>query len=487
MDHLYIGIDLGTSSVKLSLVTPQGEIRKQTSRDYLVAYPEPKYAEQDPNIWWKETKFALKELLMNIDSTLIKGISFGGQMHGLVILDIHDQVIRPCILWNDGRTEIETKYLNEVVGKEKLSMLTGNIAFAGFTAPKILWIQKHEPDHFRRIDKIMLPKDYLAYRFTGIFCSDFSDASGTLLFDVKNRTWSKEMCDLCDISPSQLPEVLESCAVVGHIKGDLAKEFGLSSEVKIIIGGGDNAVAAIGTGAIAHGSCNISLGTSGTIFIASDEFIDDKKNALHSFAHANGKYHLLGCILSAASARSWWLENILKTNDYARDEKEMDEANTTGLFFLPYLNGERSPHNDVHARGAFVGLTSQTTNKDMSKAILEGVAFALRDCMEIAKENGVKIDYSTLCGGGSKSLIWRQILADVLNIQIRLLSTEQGPSFGAAILAMVGCREYETLEVAIKHLIKVDSVVNPIGKNVLEYNDKYMTFKRIYPALKSIH
>lgn len=486
MNHLYIGIDLGTSSVKLSLVSCRGLIIKQTAQDYDVLHPYPNYSEQDPNVWWKATKAALKALLEYVDTSFVKGISFGGQMHGLVILDDGDQVIRPCILWNDGRAEEEKRYLNEIIGKAKLSAMTGNIAFAGFTAPKLLWLKKHEPHHFERIDKIMLPKDYLSYLFSGEFCSDVSDASGTLFFNVRERTWSNEMCNICGILLKQLPKVLESTEVVGNIKESLAKEFGLSKDVKIIIGGGDNAVAAIGTGTIEPGSCNISLGTSGTILIPSEEYIEDKKNALHSFAHANGRYHLLGCILSAASARKWWLETILKSNDYAKDENDIIKANTEGLFFLPYLNGERSPHNDVDVRGAFIGLSNQTTQRDMSKAILEGVAFALRDCLEIAKGNGVKIYYSTLCGGGAKSGIWRQIIADVLNIQIRMLSTEQGPSFGAAILAMVGCHEYETLEEAVKRIIQVESFLNPIEKNVQEYNKKYAIFKRIYPALKSI-
>ena len=478
----YIGIDLGTSSIKGLLVNEKGEILKEASYEYDVSYPCPNCSEQDTNDWIKALKFCFRKLSANVKNT-IGGISFGGQMHGLVILDENDKVIRPCILWNDGRTSEETAYLNEKIGKEKLSQLTANIAYAGFTAPKLLWLAKHEPENFARINKIMLPKDYLVYYLTGKFVSDYSDASGTLFFDVKNKQWSNEMCDICGIKPSQLPQLCSGMEVVGKVK----EEFSLPNAV-VSAGAGDNAAAAIGTGTIFEGSCNISLGTSGTVFIASNTFKVDKKNSLHSFAHTTGKHSLMGCILSAASANKWWLEDILNTLDYSGAVSDMEpKLGKNSIYFLPYLSGERSPHNDVDARGAFVGLQINSTRQEMSLSVLEGVSFALRDCLEIARQEGVVIEKSTLCGGGAKSKLWQKILANVLNIDICLLETEQGPSYGAAILAMVANKEYRSLEDAVKALVKVKKVIKPNPELVALYEKKYQTFKKIYPALKDIY
>ena len=309
---LYIGVDLGTSAVKLLLMNEQGEIQKITSREYPLSFPQPGWSEQNPYDWYEQTIDGLKELLSECDKHQVAGISFGGQMHGLVVLDAQDCVIRPAILWNDGRTIPQVDYLNETIGRTRISSYTANIAFAGFTAPKILWMRDEEPDNFARINKIMLPKDYLAYRLSGSFCTDYSDASGMLLLDVKNRCWSREMLELCGITEEQLPKLYESYEVVGTLRPEIAEELGLSSAVKVIAGAGDNAAAAVGTGTVGDGQCNISLGTSGTIFISSERFGVDSHNALHSFAHADGKYHLMGCMLSAASCNKWWMDEILQ-------------------------------------------------------------------------------------------------------------------------------------------------------------------------------
>lgn len=481
---LYVGIDLGTSGVKLLLVDESGKIHAEANRSYEVEYPRSGWTQQNPEDWFCEAKECLNELISGADKAEIKGISFGGQMHGLVALDKDGNVIRPCILWNDGRCDKQTEYLNTVIGKEKLSSLTGNIAFAGFTAPKLLWLKQNERQNFDKIAKIMLPKDYLAYKFCGEFCTDYSDASGTLLLDVKNKRWSEEMCDICGISPTQLPKLYESYEAVGTIKSQLAKEFGLSESVKIIAGAGDNAAAAIGTGAVNEGDCNISLGTSGTIFIPQDNFSADSQNALHSFCHANGKWHLMGCILSAASCRAWWLEDILGTDDYDGDERAAQECETEGLYFLPYLSGERSPHNDVNAKGAFIGLSATTTRAQMSKAVMDGVAFALRDCLEVAKANGIVIKCATLCGGGAKSALWRQIVADVSGVPVTVSQNVQGPAYGAAILAMVGCGEYESVQSAVKSIIKGGESLSPDPLRAEKYNKKYQVFKGLYPLLK---
>lgn len=483
----YIGVDLGTSSSKFLLVDIEGNVVKQCSRSYPVFYPQDGWSEQDPSLWIEALISGVKELTSNEDINEIKGISFGGQMHGLVCLDKEDCVIRNAILWNDGRTEEETTYLNEEIGKDFLSKNTANIAFAGFTLPKILWMKKHELDNYKRINKIMLPKDYLSYYLTGNFVTDYSDASGMLLLDVKNKTWSKKILNKFDIKEEWLPKLKESFDIVGTIKKDIAKVLNLNEDVIVVIGAGDNAAAAIGTGTINNGDVNISLGTSGTVFIACDDFTLDKYNALHSFCHADGKYHLMGCILSAASCNKWWCDNILKTTDYQKEQEELDSLlGKNNIFFLPYLMGERSPHNDANAQSAFIGMKPNTTRKEMTLSIFEGVAFALKDNIEIARKCGIKINSSKICGGGSKSDLWCKIIANVLNVKIERLEKEEGPSYGAAILAMVANKEFSSLEEATKKLVKVKSVIKPDETLVKLYEAKYNIFKRIYPALKEV-
>lgn len=486
--NTYIGIDLGTSAVKLLLADRDGNILSSVSREYPVFYPQNGWSEQNPEDWLEAVKSGLIELLSDIDRHSVRGISFGGQMHGLVILDSDDNVIRPAILWNDGRTEEETKYLNEIIGKEKLSKYSANIAFAGFTAPKILWVKENEPENFAKIIKIMLPKDYLAYKLSGAFATDYSDASGMLLLDVQNRCWSKEMCQICGVREEQLPKLYESYEKIGTLLPEVAKELGLSESVSISIGAGDNAAAAVGTGTVGNGACNISLGTSGTVFVSQDNFSVDKANALHSFCHSNGAYHLMGCILSAASCNKWFVEDVLGTKDFANEEKDLDKLlGENSTFFLPYLMGERSPHNDVDARGAFIGMRPDTTREHMVLAVLEGVAFALRDCVEIAKASGVKIDTTKICGGGGKSKIWRKIVANVLGIPVLRPQIEEGPSYGGAILAMVGCGEYKSVLDATNALIKTKDVTEPTPELVAKYNEKYNTFTKLYPALKEVY
>ena len=484
--NTYIGIDLGTSGAKFLLVAADSTILAENTQTYPVSYPQSGWSEQNPEDWFAATLRGLKELLAEQDKSLVKGISFGGQMHGLVALDREDNVIRPAILWNDGRTEEETRYLNEAVGKDKLSAWTGNIAFAGFTAPKLLWLKKHEPENFARISKIMLPKDYLAYKLSGAFSTELSDASGMLLLDVKNRRWSQEMCELCGISEQMLPRLHESYEVVGTLKAEIAEQLGLK-DVKVIAGAGDNAAAAVGTGVVGEGGCNISLGTSGTLFVSSETYKEDKINALHSFCHADGGWHLMGCILSAASCNSWWSDHILQTSDYAAEQAGLDDfLGRNDVYFLPYLMGERSPHNDVTARGAFIGMRPDTTRGQMTLAVLEGVAFALRDCMEAAKKNGAIIPRTKLCGGGAKSKLWRKIVANVMNMPVDIPQTEQGPGFGAAMLAMVGCREYGSVQEAASAIVRVRETVLPDKQIAADYEARYRHFTKLYPALKGL-
>ena len=482
---LYIGVDLGTSAVKLLLMNEAGHIEKIVSREYPLSFPHSGWSEQNPYDWYDKTLDGLKELLSECDKSLVDGISFGGQMHGLVTLDAQDEVVRPAILWNDGRTTEETAYLNEQIGRERLTGYTANIAFAGFTAPKILWMQKNEPDLWAKVKKIMLPKDYLAYRLSGTFCTDYSDASGMLLMDVKNKCWSKEMMEICHVSREQLPDLYESYEVVGTLKKEIASELGVPETVKVIAGAGDNAAAAVGTGTVGANHCNLSLGTSGTLFVSSDKFGVDEHNALHSFAHADGGYHLMGCMLSAASCNKWWMDEILKTKDYAGEQKEIQTLGENQVFYLPYLMGERSPHNNPNARAMFVGMSMDTTREDMTLAVLEGVAFGLRDSLEVARSLGIRIDSSRICGGGAKSPLWRQIIAAVMNVKLEIIESEEGPGYGAAILAAVGCGTFESVESACEKLVKVIDTVEPDPVLVQKYEEKYQKFKQLYPIMKN--
>ena len=379
------------------------------------------------------------------------------------------------------------KRINNEIGKSKLSEYTANIAFAGFTAPKILWMQNNEPELWKKVRKIMLPKDYLAYRMSGTFCTDYSDASGMLLLDVKNRCWSKEMLDICNITEDMLPKLYESYEVVGYIKEDIANMLGLSTKVKIIAGAGDNAAAAIGTGTVGEGKCNLSIGTSGTVFVSSSSFGVDENNALHSFAHADGGYHLMGCMLSAASCNMWWMNDILSTDNYSLEQDGIDKLGENNVYFLPYLMGERSPHNNAMARAMFFGMSMDTTRKDMTQAVLEGVAFGLRDCLEVARDLGVTIDSSKICGGGAKSRLWRRIIASALNLRLEIVESEEGPGLGAAILAAVGCGEYPDVVTACDKLVKVVDVVEPEIELVEKYNKRYEKFKKLYPTVKALY
>ena len=423
-----IGIDLGTSAVKLLLVEEGGKICSSVTKEYPLSFPKPGWSEQAPEDWWKAVTAGLRELLEGVDASQVKGIGCGGQMHGLVVLDENDAVIRPAILWNDGRTAEETAWLNTEIGREKLSSLTANIAFAGFTAPKILWMKKHEPQKFARIRKIMLPKDYINYCLTGVHACDYSDASGMLLLDVKNKCWSDEMLEICGVTKEQMPRLFESY-------------FGV-----------------------------------------------DPNNALHAFAHADGNFHLMGCMLSAASCNKWFCDEILKTTDYAGEQKDIsdEKLGNNRVFFLPYLMGERSPINDTDARACFIGMSMDTVRADFVQAVLEGVAFAVRDSFEVAKSLGIPIDSSRLCGGGARSPLWRRIIANVLNIRLDIPQTEEGPGYGGAMLAMVGCGWYDSVQACTDALVSVTDTVEPDPALAARYEVQYQKFRRIYPTVKDL-
>ena len=485
---LYIGVDLGTSATKLLLMDETGKIHNIVSKEYPLEFPQPGWSQQDPADWKKAVVEGIPELLQGLDASQVAGIGAGGQMHGLVVLDENDNVIRPAILWNDGRTAKEVDYLNQTVGMDKLAQWTANIAFAGFTAPKILWMKNNEPENFAKIKKIMLPKDYVNYLLTGVHCCDYSDGAGMLLMDVKNKCWSKEMLDICGITEDQMPKLYESHEAVGTLLPEMAKVLGLPETVKVVAGAGDNAAAAVGTGVVGEGGCNISLGTSGTIFMSSKAFSDLDNNAIHNFAHADGGWHLMGCMLSAASCNKWLMDEIYKTSDYAAEQVDItdEKLGENHVYFLPYLMGERSPINDTNARGMFIGMTMDTTRTDMTQAVLEGVAFAIRDSFEVAKSLGLDIQSSKICGGGAKSPLWKKIFANVLNIKLEVPVSEQGPGMGGAMLAMVACGAYPTVQAAVDALVSVADVVEPDAALAAKYEARYQQFKKIYPAVKSI-
>ncbi|HHX54885.1 MAG TPA: xylulokinase [Clostridiales bacterium] len=481
---LYIGADLGTSSIKLLLMDELGDIKKIVVREYPIYYPKTGWSEQNPEDWFEQLMNGLEELLEGQDKKSVDGISFSGQMHGMVILADNDEVIRPAILWNDGRTQEECDYLNNVIGQEKISSYTGNMALTGFTAPKLLWVKKHELDNFEKISKVMLPKDYIAYMLSGVHSTDVSDASGTLLFDVKNKNWSQEMLDVVGLKDEQMPKVYESYEKVGTLKESIASQLGLSSAVKVIAGGGDQAVASVGTGTVGHEMCNVSLGTSGVVFVASKHYSDIEDNALHVFAHADGKYHFMGVTLSAAASNEWWMKSILDTKDYSKEQENITNLGENDVYFLPYLIGERTPHNNPDARGAFFGLTMETTREEMTQAVLEGVAYSLRDCLEIIKEKDINIERIRINGGGAKSQLWCEIIANIFNVEVNKINSEEGPAFGAAILAAVGCNQYSSVEEATSKLIQITHTIKQ-DKNIVEkYNKKYEVFHDLYPTLK---
>ncbi len=477
----YIGIDLGTSSVKCLLCDEKGNVVNSVSYDYPIYFPKEGYSEQNPEDWFEAVIKALGELTKGREKE-IAALSVAGQMHTLVMLDDEDKVIRNAILWNDGRSVKECEYLNEVIGKEKMTLMTGNIAFPGFTAPKIMWVRDNEKENFDRCSKIMLPKDYIIYKLTGSFVTEPSDAAGMLLYDVKNKCYSREMLEICSVTEDMLPEVKKSFEECGPVKKEICEMLNWG-DVICAPGAGDNAAAAVGIGVVGEGGCSISLGTSGTVFISREEFSVDENNALHSFNHADGNFHLMGCILSAASCNKWWIEDILKTGDY-KEFEEKDSLGENKVTFLPYLMGERSPHNDIYARGVFAGMNMDTKREDMANAVLEGVCYALRDSVEIARNTGCRIDEVRVCGGGSKSDKWCRMLANVLRVDVVKPLCSEGPGYGAVILAMVAKGEYKSVKEACEKIVKMGERIEYDEKIAEKYDKGYKKFTKLYKALK---
>ena len=469
---MYLGVDLGTSSIKLLLADHDGTIVDSASAAYPNSFPRPNWSEQDPSDWWNGFCACLRILCERNDLGKIEALSFSGQMHGLVILDENDEVIRPAILWNDGRTTEECGFLNTLPVVD----WTGNIALTGFTAPKVLWVKKHEPENFKRISKIMLPKDYLAYNLTGVFATDVSDASGTLYFDVKKGSWSQSMLNILGIREEQLPKIYQSVDVIGRVKA----ETGLSLNTKVVIGGGDQAMGAIGTGAVSDEQVSISLGTSGVLFINSQNFPKENRGRLHAFRNANGQFHLMGVTLSCAGSIKWWVEDVLGRTDYDTLFEGIASMPINDLIFLPYLMGERSPINDPSAQGTFYGLNASHGQKQLTKAVVEGICLSLLDCIKTANECGIDPTDARVIGGGAKSPEWLQMLSDVTGLTLYTIQTSEGGALGAIILSMTACGRFPTISDGCTALIHEERIFIPDCIRTLAYTEKYKKYKAIH-------
>ncbi|MCL2377769.1 MAG: xylulokinase [Defluviitaleaceae bacterium] len=479
---LTIGIDIGTSAVKLLVMDQSGKVLRTVGREYPLYMYNDGRSEQNPKDWWDETAAGLKEITQGLEP--VSAVSFSGQMHGLVALDKDDNVLRPAILWNDQRTQAQCDYLNNTIGRDKLLANAANIALTGFTAPKILWMREHEPELFAKIHKVMLPKDYIAYKLTGVFATDYSDASGTLLLDVARKDWSDTLLEIMGLSRLQVPALYHSYQAVGTVMPEAASQTGLPVTAKVVIGGGDQAVGAIGTGTVKSGTCSVSLGTSGVLFVAADDFaVDTGPSAIHSFCHATGRYHMMGVTLAAAGSAKWWYEGILSTDDY--DKEQVSMAANLGknhVYYLPYLSGERTPHNDPFARGVFAGMDMTTTRSNMTQAVMEGVAFSLKDILSRIKDLGHTVTSARIIGGGAKSPVWCQIVSDVLGLKVEKINATEGPAFGAAILAMVGAGAFATVEEACENLISATEVYTP-SPAADKYNEHYPIYTKLYAAM----
>lgn len=495
----FLGLDVGTSGAKAVLINHLGQPLAETDREYPLSTPSPLWAEQDPALWWTASASAIRNVLAQAktDATNVAAIGLTGQMHGLVLLDAAGKVLRPAILWNDQRTSQQCRAITDRVGLTRVLELTGNPILAGFTAPKIAWVREKEPEVFARVAKVLLPKDYIRYRLSGEFFGDVSDASGTSLFDVGRRRWSDEMLDAVGVPREWLPEITESTVASTRISASASRETGLLEGTPIIAGGGDQAAQAVGCGIIDEGLVSATLGTSGVVFAASDTYRVEPEGRLHAFCHAvPGKWHLMGVMLSAAGSLRWYRDALCAAEHAAAkaagrdvyDDLTADAARvppgSEGLLFLPYLSGERTPHPDPHARGAFVGLTLRHTKAHLTRSVLEGVAFGLRDSLELMRGLGMTPTQVRASGGGARSGLWRQILADVFGTEIATLDVTQGAAYGAALLAAVGGGAFRSVQDACRAAAAVQVAERP-GAASDAYSRAYERYRRLYPALRA--
>ena len=496
MSSHFIGIDVGTSSTKAILINQAGEVVDTVAPTYDFSTPRPLWAESDPQDWWEATTQAIRTLVEKVGSGSVSGLGLTGQMHGLVMLDGEGKVLRPCIMWNDQRTGSQCAAITERVGSERVLQLTGNPILPGFTAPKIAWVRENEPEVYAQTDKVLLPKDYIRYRLTGEFFTDVSDASGTSLLDVANRTWSEEMTSALEIPSSWLPEVTESPVASSKISQAGAIATGLAEGTPVIAGGGDQAAQAVGCGIVSEGVVSATVGTSGVVFAHSDEYRVDPEGRLHAFCHAvPGRWHLMGVMLSAAGSFQWYRNELGKAEmeteaaggpdayDALTQLAAKAPAGSEGLIFLPYLSGERTPHPDPLARGSFIGLSLRHGRAHLTRAVLEGVSYGLNDSLSLMRGLGIEPDRVILSGGGSRSGFWRQMLADVFAARCELLNVTEGAAYGAALLAAVGAGAYESVEAACDACIRVTDRTE-VGSDKEIYADFYPRYQAMYPALK---
>ncbi len=493
---IVIGLDIGTSGAKAIAMDAQGKLLASALVEYPLHSPKPNWAEQDPADWERATFEALAKLAGEVDARQVKGIGLTGQMHGSVFLDASNAVLRPALLWCDQRTTQQCAAITDKVGEAQLLEMVSNPALTGFTAPKILWLRDNEPQLYEKVHKVLLPKDYIRLLLTGEFATDVADASGTLLFDVKNRTWHKELMSLLDIDASWMPPAFEGPEVTGTLSAEAAEKTGLPEGVPVVAGGGDQAAGGIGCGIVRQGVLSASLGTSGVAFAFSDAVHTDPQGRVHTFCHAvPGKWHIMGVMLSAGGSLQWF-RNQLCQDEMARAKKEYRDAyeyiteaaahvpvGCEGLLFLPYLTGERTPHKDPYAKGAFIGLSLRHTKAHMARAVLEGVAFGMRDSFEIIRNMGVPVTEVRASGGGARSTLWRQILADTGQAPMVTINVDEGPAYGAAILASVAAGLYGKVEEACDAIITEVARLAPNPETAAQYDRWFAEYQAAYTAL----
>ncbi|MEZ4701416.1 MAG: xylulokinase [Rhodothermales bacterium] len=489
----FIGIDSSTTATKALIMDESGAVAGVASSEYPYDTPRPLWSEQDPHYWWKGTVDSVRAVIgkTGIDPKEIAGIGLTGQMHGLVLLDAHGEVIRPALLWNDQRTGAECDEIRERVGKERLIQLTGNDALTGFTAPKVLWVRNNEPEHYSRIAQMLLPKDYVRYRLTGDYATDRAGAAGTLLLDVRSRDWSPDVLEALDIPRHWLPDTHEGPEITGRVSADAAAVLGIPAGIPVVGGGGDQAAQAVGVGAVEEGIVALTLGTSGVVFASANQPAIEPEGRLHGFCHAvPGRWHMMGVMLSAAGSLRWHRDTIAPGIDFeelvtaAADIPEGSE----GLLFLPYLTGERTPHPDPYARGAYVGLTVRHTRNHMTRSVLEGVGFGLKDSFELLRTSGLPAPRQVrISGGGAKSAVWRQILADILGAELVTVNTTEGAAYGAALLAGVGAGAWPDVDTAARSCIRITGSTPCREESVAAYALYYDQYRALYPALKPIN
>ncbi len=498
MKDLLLGIDIGTTGSKVVLIAPKGNIIASSTNEYPVSIPKPNWSEQNPEDWWRATVKGIKLVLAKsrTNPSQIAGIGLTGQMHGLVILDNKNNILRNCILWNDQRTVKECAQINSIIGAKRIIKIVGKPCLPSFTAGKILWVKNNEPDIYKRIAHILLPKDYVRFKLTDTLVMDVADASGTCLFDVAKRRWSNEIINELKIKSEWLPPIYESPALCGYVSKVAAKLTGLKQGTPVVAGAGDQAAQAIGTGIYEPGTVSVTIGTSGVVFAAIDKYHYDKTGRLHTYCHAEfDMWHLMGVMLSAGGSLRWFKDSLYKNEKVYAAKKKIDiytlitkEAGTIppgaeGLLFLPYLSGERAPHPDPYARGVFFGLSLKHSRPHMARAVIEGITFGLKDCLELLKGMGIKFNRVRVSGGGAKSLLWRRIMADVFNLDIITVNAKEGAAFGAALLAGVGAGIYIDTKEACKKTIYETGITTP-GNEIEIYQKYYKIYKALYPTVK---